>query len=46
MEIWKAYEVMFVEKKEGTALNTAENFWISKLNAKINISRTYLPYYK
>lgn len=46
MEMWRAYEVMFVERKEGTALNTAENFWISKLKAKINISRTYLPYYK
>ncbi len=46
MEIWHAYEVMFVERKEETSLNTPENFWISKLNEIINIPRAYLPYHK
>ena len=43
MEISEAYEVIFVEKVTGRRLDTAESFWITKVNAKININKTYLP---
>ena len=41
-----AYKVVFVEESNKTKLDIAENFWISKLKAKINIARTILPFYK
>ena len=43
MELSEAYEVVFVEKTSGARLDTAENFWIGNLKAKINISKTFLP---
>ena len=41
-----AYQVIFVEKTKANNLNIRENHWISKLDANINISRTYLPKHK
>ena len=46
MEISDAYDVVFVKKVTGSSLNTAESFWITKLRAKININKTYLPIVK
>ena len=41
-----AYKVIFVEQSRKDKLDITENFWISKLNARINIARTILPFYK
>ena len=41
-----AYTVKFLEKPSRNRLNVAENFWIGKLNAKINMAKTFLPLYK
>ena len=45
MKLSDAYEVVFIEKPNFTILDTRENFWIRKLNASINLSRTFLPKY-
>ena len=42
----KAYKVTFLEKPQKWFLDIAENFWISRINATINIARTCLPMYK
>lgn len=39
------YEISFVEKSRKERLDVAESWWISKLKAGINISRTVLPKY-
>ena len=41
-----AYEVIFIEKTKPSMLNIREHYWIVKLNATINIAKTYLPKYK
>ena len=41
-----AYKVVFVEKSSKTKLDIAENFWVNRLRAKINIAKTILPMYK
>ena len=41
-----AYLVTFLWKPHAEKLDTEENNWISKLNAKINIMRTFMPKYK
>jgi hypothetical protein len=43
MDIWEAFEVVFVERTTGARLDTAESFWISKLKARINVCGTFLP---
>ena len=45
-DIAEAYKVTFLEKPKKVNLDTAENHWISKLDAKINIMKTFLPKYK
>lgn len=42
----EAFQVIFVEKTKATQLDIRENYWIGKLDAKINIYRTYMPKYK
>ena len=44
--LYDAYQVVFLWKPHVEQLDTEENNWISKLNAKINIMRTFLPKYK
>ena len=46
LELWKAYRVIFIEKPSIENLDLAESMWIGKLNAKINISKTFLPIHK
>jgi hypothetical protein len=46
LELADAFEVIFLEKSEKNKLDTAENFWISKLKADININKTFLPKFK
>ena len=41
-----AFYVYFVEKPPKEKLDIAENFWISRLKATINIAGTCLPRYK
>ena len=41
-----AYEVFFIEKPKYEKLDIQENYYIGKFNAKINISKTFLPKYK
>ena len=45
-ELSDIYNVTFLEQSNKSSLNLAENFWISKMNAKINIMKTFLPKYK
>ena len=40
------YSVFFVEKSAKNRLDAAEGYWISKLNAGINIARTIIPKFK
>ena len=44
-EIWDVYELIFLEKPALKDLDYRENYWITKTNSKINISKTYLPKY-
>ena len=44
-EIWEAYGLIFVEKPAMKDLDYRENYWITRLNSKINIAKTYLPKY-
>ena len=44
-EIWEAYGLIFIEKPAMKDLDYRENYWIKKLNSKINIAKTYLPKY-
>ena len=46
LKLSDAYQVIFVEKTKATKLDIRENHWISKLDARINISRIYLPKHK
>ena len=46
LKLPEAYKVTFLEQSHKTKLDISENFWITKLKAKINISRTVLPFYK
>ena len=39
----EAYRVFFIEKSFPEKLDLSESFWITKLNAKINIMNTFLP---
>lgn len=41
-----AYEVIFLEQPSKFNLDWSENFWISELNAGINVTKTFLPKYK
>ena len=45
-ELSDIYNVTFLEQSNKSSLNLAENFWISKMNPKINIMKTFLPKYK
>ena len=38
-----AFEIVFLEKPAVHRLDVAEDFWISKMNATINIRKTFLP---
>ena len=38
-----AYSVIFLEEPQMKNLDLRENFWISKLEASINIAKTFLP---
>ena len=40
-----AYKVVFLEGTRPERLDVAEGFWISKLRAEINISRSIVPKY-
>ena len=42
----EAYHVIFVETPDADKLDNRENYWISKVNATINIAKTFLPKYK
>ena len=44
-QITKAYKVIFIERPPKYKLDTAENFWIFKLNSKINVVKSQLPNY-
>ena len=46
IKLSEAYQVIFVEQSRKEKLDITENFWITKLNAQINIAKTYLPLYK
>ena len=46
LNLSEAYEVFFIEKPNYEKLDLQENYWIGKLNAKINICKTFLPKYK
>ena len=46
IQLSEAYKVTFLEQSNKIKLDIAENFWITRLKAKINISRTSLPFYK
>ena len=39
----EAYSVVFLEEPRMEILDVRESFWITKLDAKINISKTFLP---
>ena len=43
MGIEDAYTVKFLEQPRYDKLDIQENYWIGKLKAEINISRTFLP---
>ena len=40
------YNVAFIEKPSKVKLDAAEGFWVSKLNAGVNIARTIIPKFK
>ena len=42
----EAFQVVFIEKTKASQLDVRENYWISKLDASINVSRTYMRKYK
>ena len=46
MSLSEAYEVIFLEQPNKNYLDWCENKWISKLNARINVNKTFLPKYK
>ena len=46
LQLPDAYKIICVEQSRKEKLDTAENFWITKLRAKIYISKTFLPYFK
>ena len=46
MYLSDAYGVFFIEQPRYEDLDIKENVWIGNLDAKINISRTFLPKYK
>ena len=46
LNLANAFRVIFLERPFLDNLDIAENFWISKLHAKINIMKTFLPTYK
>ena len=46
LDLWQAYRVIFVQKPSVENLDLAESMWIGKINAKINISKTFLPIHK
>ena len=46
MSISDAYIIAFIEKPDFKHLDTRENYWISKINATINIAKTFMPKHK
>ena len=46
LKIWNAFHIIYLEKPPKHRLDIAENFWIDKLKATINIQKTFLPSYK
>ena len=46
LEISDAFEVLFITQPNYEKLDTEESYWISKIKADINISRTILPKFK
>ena len=46
MSISDAYIIAFIEKPDFKHLDTRENHWISKINATINIAKTFMPKHK
>ena len=45
-ELWEAFNVAFLQKPIMEKLDLVENLWISRLNATINIQKTFLPKHK
>ena len=43
LQLHQAYDVIFIESPSKEKLDLAESYWIGKLEAGINISRTCLP---
>ena len=43
LKFWDAYQVIFIEKPSPENIDVAESYWINKLNAKINIIKSFLP---
>ena len=41
-----AYKLIFIERPHPRQLDTRENYWIGKLDATINVAKTYMPKYK
>ena len=46
LELSQAFRVIFIEKPPVDMLDVREDFWISRLNASINIKKSILPRYK
>ena len=46
MPLSEAYQLIFVEKPRPSQLDMRENYWIGKVDATINIAKTYMPKYK
>ena len=44
--LWDAFRVIFIEKPPIYLLDSKEDYWISKVNAGINIKNTILPRFK
>ena len=45
-QLSETYQLIFVEKPHPSQLDTRENYWIGKVDATINIAKTYMPKYK
>ena len=46
LELWNAYQVIFLAKPAMENLDLAESMWVGRLQAKINIMKTFLPTHK
>ena len=46
LQLSDAFRVIFLEKPPMEMLDIREDFWITRLNAKINIKKSILPHFK